>query len=384
MRISPVNFPSMRLAVTHPYSWPEVRRGAERIIMETARSVAARGHEVTVFSAGDQAGSEELPDGFRMVRFARKHADPLKHERWFGRKVMPALVRGRFDAVHSMMPYDALAALAAKRLTRHRMVTLYDEMGIPQRWWWKSIPDGRTRRRIARSTDVYGCMSRCALDALRGEWGREGVLIPGGVRLSEFAPVEREPNPTVLFSGALDEPRKGLGTLLEAIAIVAEEEPDVVLWVSGAGDAGPILAKGPAAALERTTVLPLGAPEEQGGRYGRAWATSLPSEGDSFGLVLIESLASGTPIVAADDGAPPELVRPGIGAMTRLHDPESLADGLREAFALARHPATADACRAAASAYDWDQGLAPWLERLYSGEPPGPDPWPQPRAPAAA
>ena len=57
--------------------------------------------------------------------------------------------------------------------------------------------------------DVYGCMSNYTLDVLMSEWGREGELIPGGVRLSEFAPAQApRDRPTILFSGALDEPRR--------------------------------------------------------------------------------------------------------------------------------------------------------------------------------
>ncbi len=68
----------MKLAVTHPYSWPEVRRGAERIIVETARSMAARGHTVTVFTAGAVASRTES-DGVTTVKLQRQHDDPNQH-----------------------------------------------------------------------------------------------------------------------------------------------------------------------------------------------------------------------------------------------------------------------------------------------------------------
>ena len=55
----------------------------------------------------------------------------------------------------------------------------------------------------------------------------------------------------------------------------------------------------------QVTMLPLGDPEGLSSRYATAWVSALPSTGDSFGMVLIESLASGTPIVVSDDGAPP-------------------------------------------------------------------------------
>jgi glycosyltransferase involved in cell wall biosynthesis len=82
-------------------------------------------------------------------------------------------------------------------------------------------------------------------------------------------------------------------------------------------------------------------------------------------MVLLESLACGTPIVTTDHGAPQELVTPTTGAVGRAGDPESLADALGRALELARDPLTVKACRATAEPYDWDTGIAPLLEELY-------------------
>jgi glycosyltransferase involved in cell wall biosynthesis len=278
--------------------------------------------------------------------------------------VFPDLVRGRFDAVHSLMPRDAVAAIRARRVTSN--VTVYDEMGVPYRRNWAGMRDGAARRRVMKDTDVYGCMSRFALDVFEAEWGRDGVIIPGGVRLSQFAPAaEREPVPTILFSAALTLTSKRLDFLLEALALVAERVPDAKLWLSGPGDPSAILAAAPEAARSRTELLPLGQPEDQGDRYARAWVTVLPTETDSFGLVTLEALASGTPIVVTDRGAPPELIRPGIGFACDADSVAALADGIVQAFDLARDPATAARCRERAAAFDWDLAIAPLLEELY-------------------
>jgi phosphatidylinositol alpha-mannosyltransferase len=354
----------MKVAITHPYSWPEVRRGAERIVAETARALGARGHDVTVLTAGRQWGRDRS-GSVTTIRHRRVFADARLHERWFAARIAPTLARGRFDVVHSLMPFDALAAIATRRIGGHR--TVYEEIGNPHRWWWEGIPDGRARRRVVRSVEVYGCMSRYSLRVLEQDWGRAGVVIPGGVRLDTFEPApQRSPEPTILFSGALDEPRKHLDTVLDAVALLGQRRPDVRLLLSGPGDATTILATASPEARSRTTVLDLGAAEDQGERYARAWATVLPSEGDCFGLALVESLACGTPIVVADDGAPPELVTDEVGAVARLRDPQSLADALARALDLARQAATAERCRSRAAAFDWDGAIAPLLERVYT------------------
>jgi phosphatidyl-myo-inositol alpha-mannosyltransferase len=357
----------VRVALTHPYSWPEVRRGAERIIHELSRALARRGHEVTVFTAGAAAGRTKA-EGVTTVRFRRRFDAGARHERHFGLRLVAPLALGPFDAVHSLTPLDALASIRAARLRPGRR-TVYTNLGIPLRGWWQGRYDGAAHDKVVAGIDAYGCMSRFALDALRNEYGRVGVLTPGGVNTREFEPAERrETKPTVLFSGAVAEPHKGLATLLAAVAIAGEQEPDLQLWISGPGDAQPLLDAAPEAARRRVTVLPLGEPGAQADRYGRAWATALPSKGDSFGMVLVESLACGTPIVGSTHSALPELVDAGVtGALCEPEDPPSVARALLEAIRLARDPRTVEACRTAARRYDWDNGIAPDLEALYAG-----------------
>jgi phosphatidylinositol alpha-mannosyltransferase len=179
----------------------------------------------------------------------------------------------------------------------------------------------------------------------------------------------REERATILFSGAFAEPHKEVPVLLEALPTVARTEPSVELWLSGPGDAEDLFAQAPPAARKHTRALGLGEADRQHERYGRAWVTCLPSTADSFGMVMVESLACGTPAVTTTQGAPKELVTEGVtGELCRPRDPEDLAAALLRAFDLARRPETVDACRASAERFDWDKGLAPRAERIYAGE----------------
>lgn len=356
--------PGVKIAITHPYAWPEVRRGAERIVVEISRALALRGHDVVVYTAGSDAGRTES-DGVTTVKFRRRFDRASLHERWFGSQVAAKLATGGFDATHSFMPFDALGAIRTRRIGGHR--TLYHEMGVPF-LIWDRLHDRRARMKVAELVDVYGCMSQYALDALHANVDRTGVRVPGGVRLSQFEPTtEREPTPTVLFSGAFDLPWKGVASLLRAVAIASETEPDLQLWLSGPGNGEKLLAEAPEAARQRVTILPLGEPDDQPDRYRRAWVTAQPSVQESFGMVMLESLASGTPIVTTDDGALQELVTEGTGVVSVAGDDRSLADALVAAVELARDPATVAACRASAAPYDWEDGMVPLLEGLFSG-----------------
>lgn len=354
----------LRIAITHPYSWPEVRRGAERIIVDMATSLSRLGHEVTVLSAGSTA-TNEMIDGYRLRRFRRRFGSRTKHERWFGARITPALLAGRYDVVHAMMPFDGSAALRTRRVAGH--VVVYDEMGNPSNELLIGRFDERPRRRLIADVDVYGCMSPFSRAFLEGDFGRRGVLIPGGVRTERAVVSDRSPHPTILFSGALHRPEKNVALLLEATAIVAATRPDVEVLLSGPGDPGPFIDAAPEAARTRTTVLPVGDAEGQGERYASAWVTCLPTEWDSFGLVVIESLANGTPAVVGPIGGPTDTVtsHDRVGVAAAELTPPALAEALLSGLELAEDPETSGRCVAAAAEYDWDTAIAPLLVRLY-------------------
>lgn len=355
----------MRLAFTHAYSWPDVRRGGERYVHELARAMVACGHDVTFLTAG-RVGGREVDHGVKIVRLQRRFNSAPRHEAEFAVRIAPRLWAGRFDAVHSLGLHDAIASIWTKRLgAGHR--TVYTNLGIPLRVSPWAQPS-RLHMPVVKAIDVYGCLSAYAENVLRADWGRSGVRTPGGVNLATFSPAPaRAAEPTVLFSGAVSEPRKGLAVLLDAFAIVVDAVPDVRLWISGPGDATPLLAPLRDEVRTRVDVLPLGDPDEQRDRYGTAWVTAVPSKSEAFGLVALEAMACGTPVVASTDAGLPELIDAGVtGYLARPDDPDEIAAQLVQALDLARHPTTVDACRRAAARHDWAV-LAPHYEELYRG-----------------
>lgn len=378
----------MRLALTHATCWPEVRRGAERILHELALALAGRGHRVTVWSgarsgaalAGLAPGSGRRRglDGVEHVTLARWRRDVLAHEADFGRRLLPSLLvdarlHGRYDAVHAHGRPDACAALSARsRGAVGRVV--FTDLGLPARWWWDAqAPAIRAgHERVAAGVDVYGGMSRYAVDLLASDYDRyDGVITPGGVNLAELSPRPRSADPVLLFSGAVTEPRKGVPTMLAALPQIAAAEPDVRIWLSGPADESVlsswIAEHVPAGLRDRVEWLGLGPVDGQAERYGRAWATVLDSTDDSFGQCLIESLACGTPLVTSDHAAPPELVDEGVtGSVCPPNDVEAFAAAALRVLSLARAPETTDACRSAALPYAWPR-IAERYEALYAG-----------------
>jgi len=202
----------VRIALTHAFCWPEVRRGAERFMPALAAALARRGHEVVHISAAWAPG-RTVDDGFETVRLRRVFKDGYRHEADFGVRLLPHLVRGGFDAVHSMGRHDAVAAIRAARV-RRGMRTMITDLGLPDPIWWRQQGrlQARAAARVVSAIDVYSAMSQTAVDHLARNYGRvDGVVVPGGVRLASFKPAAaREPRPTILFSGAITERRKGV------------------------------------------------------------------------------------------------------------------------------------------------------------------------------
>ena len=102
------------------------------------------------------------------------------------------------------------------------------------------------------------------------------------------------------------------------------------------------------------------------GLTARRGSAALPSFGEAFGLVLVESLACGTPVVGAAAGAIPEVIdRPEIGRTFAPFTAEALAEALLGALELADDRATVAACRERAEDFSAERFVERHVE-LYA------------------
>lgn len=342
----------MRIAVVHPFGWPDVRRGAERYAHDLSGWLAAQGHQVD-FLTGGPAHSIAVVDGVRVVRLHHRHGERLTNLGVskldsFGMTVLPWLTRHRYDVVHALVPTAAITA----RLLGHRVV--YTAIGHP-------VEIGRVRRRDVRvfraathAAHVTTVLSQSAATAAGALTDREIVVVNPGVRTEVFTPdlAPRTGPPRLLFAAYAGEPRKRLSTLLAAMPAVLDALPDARLIVGGGGG---LPAGVPDRVAAATDVIGPGELPDLPRRYRDATLTVLPSVDEAFGLVLVESLSCGTPVVASDSGGIPEVVTtPKVGALFRSDDPAALADAIVAVTALAHHTDTPGRCSAHASQWSWD------------------------------
>ncbi|WP_295648254.1 glycosyltransferase family 4 protein [uncultured Dietzia sp.] len=178
---------------------------------------------------------------------------------------------------------------------------------------------------------------RIAVSALARRWqiealGSDAVEIPNGVDVGAFAGVdasaELADEPTIAFLGRYDEPRKGMDVLVAALPNVLDSVPDLRLRIMGDGDEK--------ALRER---LPRGMSVDFLGRVDDARKAAVLAAadvycapnlgGESFGIVLVEAMAAGTAVVAADLDAFRRVLRDGeCGELATVGDPEALGEAL--------------------------------------------------------
>ena len=363
----------LRIALLTPTYWPEVRRGSERLAHDLSAALATRGHEVTLITSHPGPTRETLEDGVRVVRARRPPRWPRAawYEYHLGNVlgVVPRLLRGRFDVVHAQFNTEAWAAVKARRLGGPPVV--FACHGIVTR---AHLVERRYRLEMMREA-VRGAAATLALSAaaaapLRRYLFARPQVLPGGVDLARFSVgAERAGVPTLICAASLGAPHKRGRELLAGFGLLRRHRPDVRLLLVRSHD--PFLSRDPFREVPMD-----GVPEgvewidaDETGRlaraYGSSWASVLPSVDEAFGLVLVESLAAGTPVVAARSGGAPEIVSDdAVGRLFEPDDPEDMARAMGDALDLGARSETAAVCRARAADYDWAD-LVTRYEELY-------------------
>lgn len=371
----------LQIALTHPTCWPEVRRGSERFLHEFSHFLAARGHQVTVISTVPSVGGVE--DNGLVRRLLLPRTAPFRlQNRWFGFthgfacKLVSVLRSGSYDVVHCLHYHDACGAAFARRLgAGFRLV--YQLTGIPPRRYFCRVPlDGLIFHAAVRNADAVLAPSRYAQTMLRRRHSCAARLLPPGTDIRPFAVLDRphaDGAARILFAGDLDEPRKGALLLAKAFALLCKDQRPACLEYSGRASPtirATILDAVPETVRPRIAFLGVGEVEDLPNIFARATVVVNPAVSEALGMVLVEALAAGTPVVGCDHAGTPDVIDdPRIGC---LFDPgstrpaatnvEGLADAIRRAIRLAARPETAALCRARADFFSWER-----IGTLYEG-----------------
>ncbi|MBI3972380.1 MAG: glycosyltransferase family 4 protein [Chloroflexi bacterium] len=355
----------MRIALVSPYDYP-FPGGVTEHIAALASGLEQRGHYVRILCPS--SASEEQIDGNHLYRLGSIVRAPyhgslarITLSLGLGRKVRTILERERFDVVHIHEPLLPTLPLTVLSLATSAVVGTFHAYWDRSRFYALGRPllrraFERLDGRIAVSEAAKQYVSRYFLD--------DYTIIPNGVDTTCFRPdlaplpAAGGSGPSILFVGRLER-RKGFIHLLRAFAQVAPRLPETRLLVAGAFDAQDrrryaTLAQ--ALGLARVTFLgPLSRPD-LARCYASADVFCAPSTGgESFGIVLLEAMASGRPVVCSDIPGYRDVVRNGIeGLLVRPGDETALAEALLRLLSdSALRNRLAEAGRTRALAFDW-------------------------------
>ncbi|WP_100423099.1 glycosyltransferase family 4 protein [Sediminihabitans luteus] len=332
----------MRVGIVCPYSF-DAPGGVQFHVRDLAEALMAAGHHVSVLAPADE--DTPLP---AFITSAGK-AVPVRFNGsvarlTFGPRVAARVRRwaelGDFDVLHLHEPVTPSLSLLALWATQVPVVATFHTSIVRSRALQLAYP---LVRQSLEKIDGRIAVSEDARRTLVDHLGGDAVVIPNGVYVDAFADADADPRwqgtperPTVAFLGRLDEPRKGLPVLVEAIPTILEHVPGARFLVAGRGDAGRDAALA-ALGEHAANVEFLGAVSDD--EKARMLASvdlyvAPQTGGESFGIVLVEAMSAGAAVVASNLGAFRRVLDDGAaGALFEVGDPVDLARAVLDALA---------------------------------------------------
>jgi D-inositol-3-phosphate glycosyltransferase len=330
--------------------------GMNVYVRETARELGRRGILVDVFTRddGSQPRIQTPAPGVRVIALpagpraalAKEELAPFLPEFLHGMRRFRQQDNLRYDLLHSHYWHGGWVA-----------TYLGPRWGVPHVAMFHTLAEVKNRallaqaetsersdceRRIVAAADRIVCAAdqeKQLLSRLYGAQPNRVTVIPCGVDLARFRPVDQArarrelglgPQPLVLYVGRI-EPLKGLDILVEAVAQL-ESRDARLLVVGGDAQAAPELGR----LSERAIALGLDGRVQFTGvvdqarlpaYYSAADVCVVPSYSESFGLVAVEAMACGTPVIASRVGGLITTVSDGrTGYLIPWHCPEPFAE----------------------------------------------------------
>ncbi|MHB0866835.1 MAG: glycosyltransferase family 4 protein [Thermoleophilia bacterium] len=303
----------MKIALVSEYYYP-LLGGITEHVYNLARSLSLRGHDLTVITHNLKPRKHhhypDEPVDFPVVRFGR--GVPIYSNgsfaritvgRRLNREIRTFFKREMFDVIHAHSPLTPILPMVALR-NSNALATV----GTFHTYFDRSHGYNILKKKMAEHMDMMDgriVVSDACVEALERYFDTDYRVIPNGVDPDCFSPDAPglpqfdDGKLNILFVGRFD-PRNGLHTMLEAFRLVRREFGNCRLIVVGDGPLRPYYQQSVGKELGRDIHF---AGLINGGRpnyYAAADIYCSPCNKASFGVVLLEAMASGKPIVASD------------------------------------------------------------------------------------
>jgi phosphatidyl-myo-inositol alpha-mannosyltransferase len=297
----------VKIGIVCPYSF-DVPGGVQFHVRDLAEHLLSLGHEVSVLAPAD----EDTPVPSYLVSSGRAVPVPYNGSvarLSFGpvarRRVHRWLEQGGFDVLHLHEPVTPSVAMLAMWAATGPVVATFHSSNLRYRVLQAAYP---VLRPSLEKISARIAVSEDARRTVTTHIGGDAVVIPNGVFVDAFAQASRAPRwtgtaerPTVAFVGRLDEPRKGLEVLSEAIPRVLRTCPGARFVIAGSGDAQAAAQRLDPAARAACEFLGTVSDSDKAALLRSVDVYVAPhTGGESFGIVLVEAMSAGAPVLASD------------------------------------------------------------------------------------
>ncbi|WP_431945954.1 glycosyltransferase family 4 protein [Actinacidiphila sp. bgisy167] len=325
----------MRIGIVSPYSW-DVPGGVQFHIRDLAEHLIALGHEVSVLAPADEdtplppyvvssGRAVPVPYNGSVARLNFGFLSAARVRRW--------LHEGAFDVIHVHEPSSPSLGLLTCWAAQGPIVATFHTSNPRSRAMIAAYP---ILQAALEKISARIAVSEYARRTLVEHLGGDAVVIPNGVDVGFFADAEpkaewqgggAEDERTIGFIGRIDEPRKGLPVLMKALPRILAERPRTRLLVAGRGDEAEAVAGLPEQMRDRVEFLGMVSDEDKARLLRSVDLYVAPNTGgESFGIILVEAMSAGAPVLASDLDAFRQVLDGGAaGDLFPNEDPEALA-----------------------------------------------------------
>ncbi|MEM3365814.1 MAG: glycosyltransferase family 4 protein [Candidatus Methanomethyliaceae archaeon] len=304
----------MKVALCSDYFYPKIG-GITTHIENLAKSLEERGHNVIIITR--KAKFDDKEHGLNVIRIESFFKSSRTLDLPNTLKIEKILKNETPDVIHAHHAFSPLSLFSlsiGKKLgiktvlTNHSIQFLHDFDAI----WKPSSILLFPITQLINNADHIIAVSHVAAHFMRYFTPKNIEVIPNGVNVNDFAPVTKEfDGKSILYVGRLVY-RKGLHKLLRIMEYITHENREAYLTIAGSGNLSPFL-KAMIRTLnlgENITIKEKPTKSELIKLYQKANVFVMPSiYGESFGIVLLEAMASKTPVVAADQGGISEIIK---------------------------------------------------------------------------
>ncbi|HEU5173504.1 MAG TPA: glycosyltransferase family 4 protein [Gemmatimonadaceae bacterium] len=362
----------MRVIQICPYSW-DAHGGVQAHVRHLADELRGRGHDVLVLAPGNEPPAEayvRLVGRPTRIRFNGSVA-PLCIDPFSAAVVRDAFDDFAPDVIHVHEPFAPSTSLLGVLCADAPVVATFHAYYEPF-----TVHGGiytafsQLLRPVWSRIAFRIAVSRAAQRTMNARMrGAHSAIIPNGATIDHFGTAEPATLPAgrrMLFVGRL-EPRKGFRVAVDAFAELGERYDDLRLVVVGDGPQRAQIRRLPRGLRERVDMMGRVSHDAMPTYHAASDVFVAPATGrESFGIILVEAMAAGLPVVASDLPGYREVVRhEREGLLVPPADPAALAEAtarLLDDAALAKRLAVGGRMRA--RAFAWPR-IAARVERVY-------------------